>query len=96
MHIDGSSDRYIEFNAQSLPAAGSQIQIFTTTESDYTVINTNDLNLRVSAATNALFDVTTFNDTAQQNIMTKVFTLVQLLTGITTGVAYDEDAYDAE
>ena len=91
---DGSSDRYIEFNAQSLPATGSQIQIFTTTESDYTVINTNDLNLRVSAATNALFDVTTFNDTAQQNIMTKVF-VGPTTTGITTGVAYDEDAYDA-
>jgi hypothetical protein len=90
---DGSSDRYIEFNTQSLPVAGSQIQIFTTTESDYTIINTSDLNLRVSAAFDALFDITTFNDTAQQNIMTKVY-VGPTTQGITTGVAYDEDAYD--
>jgi len=91
---DGSSDRYVEFNTQSLPASGSQIQIFTTTEADYTVINTSDLNLRVSAAFDALFDVTTFNDTAQQNIMTKVY-VGPTTQGVTTGVAYDEDAYDA-
>ena len=91
---DGSSDRYIEFNTQSLPVAGSQIQIFTTTESDYTIINTSDLNLRVSAAFDALFDITTFNDTAQQNIMTKVY-VGPTTQGVTTGVAYDEDAYDA-
>jgi hypothetical protein len=90
---DGSSDRYVEFNALSLPASGSKIQIFTTTEADYTIINTADLNLRVSAAFDALFDVTTFNDTAQQDIMTKVF-VGPTTTGVTTGVAYDEDAYD--
>ena len=92
--FDGSSDRYVEFNTQSLPVSGSKIQIFTTTEADYTVINTSDLNLRVSAAFDALFDVTTFNDTAQQNIMTKVY-VGPTSQGVTTGVAYDEDPYDA-
>jgi len=90
---DGSSDRYVEFNTQSLPATGSKIQIFTTTEADYTIINTSDLNLRVSAAFNALFDVTTFNDTAQQNIITKVY-VGPSSQGVTTGIAYDEDDYD--
>ena len=90
---DGSSDRYIEFNTQSLPATGARIEIYTTTEADYTVVNTSDLNLRVSAAFDALFDVTTFNDTTQQDIMTKVF-VGPTTEGVTTGVAYDEDAYD--
>jgi hypothetical protein len=70
---DGSSDRYIEFNTQSLPAAGSRIEIYTTTEADYTIVNTSDINLRVSAAFDTLFDVTTYNDTSQQKILTKVF-----------------------
>ena len=91
---DGSSDRYIEFNSQSLPPAGSRIEIYTTTESDYTIVNTSDINLRVSAAFDALFDVTTYNDTSQQNIMTKVY-VGPTTEGVTTGVAYDEDAYDA-
>jgi hypothetical protein len=90
---DGSSDRYVEFNTQSLPASNAQIQIFTTTESDYTVINTDDLNLRITAASGALFNVTTFNDTAQQNIMTKVY-VGPSTQGVTTGIAYDEDDYD--
>ena len=90
---DGSSDRYIEFNAQSLPASGSRIEIYTTTEADYTIVNTSDINLRVSAAFDALFDVTTYNDTSQQNIMTKVF-VGPTTEGVTTGIAYDEDLYD--
>jgi len=90
---DGSSDRYIEFNTLSLPASGSRIEIYTTTEADYTIVNTSDINLRVSAAFNALFDVTTYNDTSQQNIMTKVF-VGPTTEGVTTGIAYDEDTYD--
>jgi hypothetical protein len=90
---DGSSDRYIEFTVGSMPPANSDIKIFTTTEADYILLG-DQLDLRVSAASNATFAVYTYNDTAQQNILTKVF-VGPTTQGITTGIAYDEDAYDA-
>ena len=91
---DGSSDRYVAFNSNSQPADKASIKIFTTTEADYTVVNVSDLNLRVSAAENAPFTVFTYNDTAQQNILTKVY-VGPTTQGITTGIAYDENDYDA-
>jgi hypothetical protein len=90
---DGSSDRYVEFTVGSMPPANSDIKIFTTTESDYILLG-DQLDLRVSAAANAEFAVTTFNDTAQQNILTKVF-VGPTTTGVTTGDAYDEVPYDS-
>ena len=90
---DGSSDRYIEFTSGNIPAAGSDIKIFTTTEADYITIG-DQIDLRVSAAANALFTITTFNDTAQQNILTKVF-VGPTTSGVTTGDAYDEVPYDS-
>ena len=89
---DGSSTRFIEFTTGSMPAANSDIKIFTTTEADYILLG-DQIDLRVSAAANAQFAVYTYNDTAQQNILTKVF-VGPTTTGITTGIAYDEDAYD--
>jgi hypothetical protein len=90
---DGSSDRYVEFNTDALPAAGADIKIAVTTEADYTVISGDQLNLRVGAIPNAEFTVYTYNDTAQQNILTKVF-VGPTSEGTTTGIAFDEDGYD--
>ena len=90
---DGSSDRYVEFTAGSMPPANSDIKIFTTTEADYILLS-DQLDLRVSAAANALFSVYTFNDTAQQNALTKVF-VGPTTTGVTTGDGYDEVPYDS-
>ena len=90
---DGSSDRYVEFTTGSMPPANSDIKIFTTTESDYILLG-DQLDLRVSAAANAQFGVYTYNDTAQQNILTKVF-VGPTTTGVTTGDSYDEVPYDS-
>ena len=90
---DGSSDRYVEFNTASMPPANSDIKIFTTTEADYILIG-DQLDLRVGAAVNAEFAVTTFNDTAQQNILTKVF-VGPTTEGVTTGDAFDEVDFDS-
>ena len=90
---DGSSDRYIEFTVGSMPPANSDIKIFTTTESDYIVMG-DQIELRVGAAANAVFGVFTYNDTAQQNILTKVF-VGPTTSGITTGDGYDEVPYDS-
>ena len=90
---DGSSDRYIEFTIGSMPPANSDIKIFTTTEADYIVLG-DQIDLRVGAAANAQFAVYTYNDTAQQNILTKVF-VGPTTTGVTTGDAYDEVPYDS-
>ena len=90
---DGSSTRFIEFTTQSMPPANSDIKIFTTTEADY-IVTGDQIDLRVSAAANALFTVTTYNDTSQQNILTKVF-VGPTTTGVTTGDGYDEVPYDS-
>ena len=89
---DGSSDRYVAFNSNSQPANGASIKIFTTTEADYTVLG-DQLNLRVSAIPDAPFAVSTYNDTAQQNVLTKVY-VGPTTEGITTGIAFDADNYD--
>lgn len=90
---DGSSNRYVEFTVGSMPPANSDIKIFTTTEAEYILLG-DQLDLRVGAAANAEFAVTTFNDTAQQNILTKVF-VGPTTSGITTGDGYDEVPYDS-
>jgi hypothetical protein len=82
---DGSSDRYVEFNTDALPAAGADIKIAVTTEADYTVVSGDQLNLRVGAIPNAEFTVYTYNDTAQQNILTKIF-VGPTSEGTTTGM----------
>jgi hypothetical protein len=91
--FDGSSDRYVEFNASSQPATGAHILIAVTTKAEYTIVNQTDLLLRVSAIPATPFNVYTFNDTAQQNIITKVF-VGPTSEGATIGVAYDEGDYD--
>ena len=91
---DGSSDRYVEFTSGSLPEANQNIKIFTTTEADYVLLG-DQIDLRVTAIANAEFAVTTFNDTIQQNIITKVF-VGPTTSGVTTSVAYDEGLYDAD
>jgi hypothetical protein len=90
---DGSSNRYIEFTTGGMPPANSDIKIFTTTEADYILLG-DQIDLRVSAAANAQFAVYTFNDTAQQNLLTKVF-VGPTTTGVTTGDGYDEVPYDS-
>jgi hypothetical protein len=52
------------------------------------------IELRVGAVANAVFGVFTYNDTAQQNILTKVF-VGPTTSGVTTGDAYDEVPYDS-
>ena len=91
--FDGSSDRYVEFNAASQPANGAHILIAVTTEAEYTIVNQTDLLLRVTAIPNTPFNVYTYNDTAQQNIITKVFQ-GPTSEGTTTGIAFDESNYD--
>ena len=93
--FDGSSDRYVEFNASSQPADGAEILIAVTTEADYTIVNTNDLLLRVGSAPNTTFTVYTFNDTSEQNIITKVYQ-GPTTEGATTSVAFDESDYDVD
>jgi hypothetical protein len=88
---DGSSDRYIEFT--TAPEAGAKIVISVTTDADY-ALNNNELTLRVGAAGDAVIAVTTWNDTAEQNILTQVFQ-GPTETGTRTGQSYDTTVFDA-
>lgn len=67
---DGSSDRYVEFNEQ--PDVNAQIIVAVTTAREYT-LNGQTLTLRVTPTADSDIAVTTFADTRQQNILTKVF-----------------------
>ena len=76
------------------PADGARILISVSTLSDYRVV-TNASSLEIVPLFNAgdVFSITTFNDTAQQNILTLLWQ-GPVSTGITLNEPYDSTAYD--
>jgi len=76
------------------PASGVQILISVDTESLYSVITqTNQIQLALLPNIGDVFAVTTWNDTAQQNILTLVFQ-GPTTKGITLNEPYDSTDYD--
>ena len=90
---DGSNvpGRQVVFNTP--PAAGARILISVSTIADYVVIGNSIL---ISGIVNPgdVFEITSWNDTAQQNILTQVF-VGPVLEGIVINEPYDSTDYDA-
>jgi hypothetical protein len=74
------------------PAAGAIILISVNTVADY-VIASNQVEIVSTVNTGDVFEITTWNDTAQQNILTQVF-VGPVTTGITINEPYDSTDYD--
>jgi hypothetical protein len=89
---DGSNTpgRQVVFN--TAPAAGAQILISVDTIADYNVIG-NQVQIVGTVNLGDKFAVTTWNDTAQQNILTSVF-IGPVITGATIVEGYQDTAYD--
>ncbi len=74
------------------PAAGARILISVDTAADYALAGTN-LELITTVNIGDVFSITTWNDTAQQNILTLVFQ-GPVVTGLTVEEPYDSTVYD--
>lgn len=78
------------------PALGDQILISVDYAADYTIVGTNlvfSATSSVQPVSGSVVSVTTFNDTAQQEILTQVFQ-GPTAEGIAVGEGYDETNYD--
>jgi len=89
---DGSEvpGRQVVFNAP--PASGTQVLIAVTTVTDYVVVG-NSVELIVPVNVDDRFTVTSWNDTAQQNLLTLTW-VGPVTTGITINEPYDSTDYD--
>ena len=74
------------------PAAGARILISVNTIADYIVV-ANQVQIASTVNLNDVFAITTWNDTAQQNILTQVF-VGPVSTGIVINEPYDSTDYD--
>lgn len=83
--------RQVVFNTP--PAAGARILIAVSTIAGYLVIG-DQVQLRSIPTVGTVYAVTTWNDTAQQNILTQVY-VGPIETGITVNEPYDSTGYDA-
>jgi hypothetical protein len=90
---DGSNvpGRQVVFNTP--PEPGSRILISVSTVADYTVAG-NQLQIVGLINLNDQFQIITWNDTTQQNILTQVFT-GPVISGIVINEPYDSTDYDA-
>jgi|694.fasta_scaffold01677_8 hypothetical protein len=94
-NYDGSNTPGMQVVFFDTPPAGSRILISVSTLSDYFVNVTNN-SLQITPVFNAgdIFSITTFNDTAQQNIVTLLFQ-GPVTTGITLNEPFDSTPFDA-
>ena len=83
--------RQVLFNTP--PAAGARILISVSTIADYNVLTNNTVQISAIVNLNDVFAITTFNDTAQQNLLTQVF-VGPITIGITINEPYDSTVYD--
>jgi hypothetical protein len=74
------------------PAAGAKILISVSTIADYVVTPT-QIQIASVVNINDVFAITTWNDTAQQNILTQVF-VGPVVTGVVINEPYDSTDYD--
>jgi hypothetical protein len=74
------------------PAAGARILISVSTIADY-VITPTQIQIASTVNLNDVFAITTWNDTAQQNILTQVF-VGPIVTGVVINEPYDSTDYD--
>jgi hypothetical protein len=74
------------------PAAGARILIAVTTVADYSIVG-NQIQIASTVNIGDVFVITTWNDTAQQNILTQVF-VGPVVTGIIINEPYDSTDYD--
>jgi len=74
------------------PAAGAKILISVSTVADYVVAN-NQVQIASTVNFGDIFAVTTWNDTAQQNILTQVF-VGPVVSGVVINEPYDSTDYD--
>jgi hypothetical protein len=92
--FSAGDDRAVEFT--TLPPTGSKILICVTTNSQC-VVNGNQLIFDpaqgLTPVTGSVIEVITWNDTRQQNLLTKVF-VGPITTGITVVEPYDSTDYD--
>ncbi len=89
---DGSNTPGRQVVFATPPAAGATILISVNTVADY-VIAGNQVQIVGTVNTGDVFEITTWNDTAQQNILTQVF-VGPIVTGITINEPYDSTDYD--
>jgi hypothetical protein len=82
--------RQVVFN--TAPAAGAQILISVDTIAGYLVVN-NQVQIVGTVNLGDKFTVTTWNDTAEQNILTSVF-VGPVISGVTIVEGYQDTAYD--
>jgi hypothetical protein len=74
------------------PAAGARILISVSTVADYVVAG-DQVQIASTVNLNDVFAITTWNDTAQQNILTQVF-VGPVVSGVTINEPYDSTDYD--
>jgi hypothetical protein len=74
------------------PAAGARILISVNTVAQY-IVASNQIQIVGAVNPDDIFAVTTWNDTAQQNILTQVF-LGPIVTGVVINEPYDSTDYD--
>jgi hypothetical protein len=89
---DGSNTPGRQVVFATPPAAGATILISVNTVTDY-VIAGNQVQIVGTVNQGDVFEITTWNDTAQQNILTQVF-VGPIVSGITINEPYDSTNYD--
>jgi hypothetical protein len=87
---DGSTERQVVF--ATAPAAGDQILISVSTIADY-VVTDNLLLLRNVVNINDIYQIITWNDTSEQNILTQVFR-GPIISGIVLQESFDSRDFD--
>ena len=89
---DGSNTPGRQVIFATPPAAGAKILISVNTVADY-IIGANQVQIVGTVNSGDVFEITTWNDTAQQNILTQVF-VGPVTSGITINEPYDSTDYD--
>jgi hypothetical protein len=89
---DGSNTPGRQVVFETPPAASATILISVSTVADYIVAG-NQVQIATIVNLNDVFAITTWNDTAEQNILTQVFK-GPVITGITINEPYDSTDYD--
>jgi hypothetical protein len=89
---DGSNTPGRQVVFTTPPPAGARILISVNTVADY-IIASNQLQISTSVNIGDVFTIITWNDTAQQNILTQVF-IGPVVTGVVINEPYDSTDYD--
>jgi hypothetical protein len=89
---DGSNNPGRQVIFATPPAAGAIILISVNTVADY-VIASNQVQIVGTVNPGDVFEITTWNDTAQQNILTQVF-VGPIISGVVINEPYDSTDYD--